>query len=333
MIICPQNVYLVTGCVGFIGYHTTKNLLDKGHKVLGIDSMYPSPDLLVKEWRLSQLIEKNGFIFHRFDFCDMQNNSKIFTDTVNSLGELDAVIHLGGRAGVRQSVDSPYSYYDSNVLGTLNLLEFCRDFGVKKFIFASSSSLYSSVKDVPFSENANTDRTISPYAASKKAAEELCFTYHYLHGIDITIFRFFSVYGPAGRPDMSPFRFVQAIIENIPLTFYGNGTQQRDFTYVEDIVNGIVKGLKPLGYDIINLGSGKPISLKNLVCKIESITGNRAQICYSKTDQADTIITHACIKKAYGKIDWEPKNEIDYGLKKCVEWYEEERSWLRQLIT
>ena len=216
-------------------------------------------------------------------------------------------------------------------MGTLNLLEFCRAHGIKKFVFASSSSLYSGVGKMPFSEDANTDRPISPYAASKKAAEELCFSYHYLHGMDVTVFRFFSVYGPAGRPDMSPFRFIQSVIEGAPLTFFGNGTQQRDFTYIEDIVNGIIKGLKPLGYEIINLGSGRPISLKNLVRRIEFITGKSAEVCYSDPDQADVKITHACIKKAYSKIEWAPRTDLDSGLKACIRWYEKQREWVRRL--
>jgi nucleoside-diphosphate-sugar epimerase len=327
----PQKAYLVTGCAGFIGYHVVENLLNNGCKVLGVDSMYQSPDLCIKDWRLSQLEGSNGFIFCRINFCDVHNFSSLITKALDSIGVLDGVIHLGGRAGIRQSVSNPLDYYESNVLGTLNVLEFCRAHGIKKFVFASSSSLYSGVGEMPFSESVNTDRPISPYAASKKAAEELCFSYHYLHGMDITVFRFFSVYGPAGRPDMSPFRFIQSVIEGVPLTFFGNGTQQRDFTYIEDIVNGIIKGLKPLGYEIINLGSGRPISLKNLVRRIESITGKRAEVCYSDPDQADVKITHACIKKAYSKIEWAPRTDLDSGLKTCIRWYEKQREWVRRL--
>jgi len=326
-----QKAYLVTGCAGFIGYHLVENLLNRGCKVLGVDSMYLSPDLSIKDWRLSQLEDRSEFVFCRIDFCDVQNFSNLITKALESIGELDGVIHLGGRAGIRQSVDRPLDYYESNVLGTLNLLEFCRRYRIEKFVLASSSSLYSGIKTMPLSEEAITDRPISPYAASKKAAEELSFSYHYLNGIDITVFRFFSVYGPAGRPDMSPFKFIQSIIEGFPLTFFGNGAQQRDFTYVTDIVNGIVKGLKPLGYELINLGSGKPFSLKDLVCKIECITGKSAEVRYSDADHVDAQITHACRKKAYNTIGWTPQTDLDIGLRSCIEWYYREREWLSRL--
>ena len=327
-----QKGYLVTGCAGFIGYHVVENLLNNGCKVLGVDSMYQSPDLCIKDWRLSQLEGSDGFIFCRINFCDVHNFSSLITKALDSIGGvLDGVIHLGGRAGIRQSVSNPHDYYESNVLGTLNVLEFCRTHGIKKFVFASSSSLYSGVGEIPFSESINTDRPISPYAASKKAAEELCFSYHYLHGMDITVFRFFSVYGSAGRPDMSPFRFIQSVIEGVPLTFFGNGTQRRDFTYIEDIVNGIIKGLKPLGYEIINLGSGRPISLKNLVRRIEFITEKSAKVRYSSANHADAPITHACIKKAYCTMGWRPQTDLDDGLRLCIDWYYRERAWLSRL--
>jgi len=247
---------LVTGAAGFIGSKVSEFLLADGHTVVGLDNLNDAYDVRLKEWRLGQLKGKHGFEFHRLDITDRTALRKLFTnresDQPNKRDKLDqpnrpfeAVINLAARAGVRQSVENPWIYFEANVTGTLNLLELCREFGIKKFVLASTSSLYGANDTRPFREDANTDGPLSPYAASKKSAEALCYSYHYLYGIDVTALRYFTVYGPAGRPDMSLFRFVQWISEGRPVIVFGDGRQSRDFTYVDDIARGTVAALKP----------------------------------------------------------------------------------------
>ena len=207
--------YMVTGSAGFIGSKVTELLLAGGDRVVGIDSLNDAYDVRLKSWRLAQLEGQPGFTFHRLDIVNREALHQVFSS------EFDGVINLAARAGVRQSVENPWVYLETNVVGTLNLLELCREFGVNKFVLASTSSLYGANNTLPFREDANTDGPLSPYAASKKGAEALCYTYHYLYGMDITIPRFFTVYGPAGRPDMSLFRFVQWIAQGRPVTVYG----------------------------------------------------------------------------------------------------------------
>jgi nucleoside-diphosphate-sugar epimerase len=232
-----------------------------------------------------------------------------------------AVINLAARAGVRPSVENPWVYYQANCDGTLNLLELCRRFGVNKFLLASTSSLYGSHNPVPYREDADTDRPLSPYAASKKAAEALCHTYHHLHGIDTTVLRYFTVYGPAGRPDMSVFRFVRRIAEGEPIVVFGDGNQQRDFTYVDDIAAGTVAGLKPLGYEVINLGGDRPVKLSAVIERIGQLTGRTPEIEYRPAHPADVEATWADIQKARQLLGWSPRVAVEEGLRRCVEWY------------
>ena len=225
---------LVTGCAGFIGARVCELLLDAGHRVTGIDSLNDAYDVRLKHWRLARLQNQAGFQFHQLDIAERTGLEHGALETTS----FDAVINLAARAGVRYSVENPWVYYEANTIGTLNLLEFCRARGIGKFVLASSSSLYGDDSPLPFREDTNTDHPLSPYAASKKAAEMLCYTYHALYGLDVTVFRYFTVYGPAGRPDMMPFRLTQWISEGRPVTVYGDGTQSRDFTYVDDIAAG-----------------------------------------------------------------------------------------------
>ena len=234
---------LVTGCAGFIGARVTELLLNQGHTVVGVDNLNDAYDVRLKHWRLARLEGRPGFTFHRLDITDRMALHTLFEALAVS-GLLSAVVNLAARAGVRQSVENPWVYYETNVTGTLNLLELCREYGGKKFVLASTSSLYGANNPRPFCEDADTDEPLSPYAASKKAAETLCYTYYYLYGLDVTVLRYFTVYGPAGRPDMSLFRFVQWISEGRPVIVYGDGTQERDFTYVDDIARGTLAALK-----------------------------------------------------------------------------------------
>ena len=331
---------LVTGCAGFIGSKVSELLLAEGHAVVGLDNVNDAYDVRLKQWRLKQLEGKPGFEFHRLDICDRT----ALSDHFHSLfairhSPIDAVINLAARAGVRQSVENPWVYFDTNVTGTLNLLALCREFGIKKFVLASTSSLYGAVLNGrdrlnrPFREDDVTDRPLSPYAASKKAAEALCYTYHYLSGIDVTVLRYFTVYGPAGRPDMSPFRFVQWISESRPVVIYGDGKQSRDFTYLEDVARGTVAALKPLGYEVINLGSDKPIVLNEAIHLVERLVDRRANIQSKPRHPADVTETWADISKARRILDWRPQTDFKEGLLKSVEWYRENREWAKEIET
>jgi nucleoside-diphosphate-sugar epimerase len=243
------------------------------------------------------------------------------------------VINLAARAGVRQSVQDPWIYVATNVTGTLNLLEFCRESGVGKFVLASTSSLYGARNPRPFREDADTDGPLSPYAASKKAAEAMCYAYHHLYDLDVTVFRYFTVYGPAGRPDMSVFRFVQWISEGQPVTVYGDGQQSRDFTHVADIARGTVAGLRPLGYEVINLGSDEPVVLMDAIRQIEEITGRPAQLEFLPRHRADVLATWADISKAERLLGWRPRLSFREGLEGAVAWYRDNQDWAREIVT
>ena len=235
-----MSSYLLTGAAGFIASRVCLQLLEQGHRVVGIDNMNDAYDVRLKEWRLRQIEGTPGFTFRRADISEKGALDSVFAQEKSNSGRpFDAVINLAARAGVRQSVENPWVYVDTNITGTLNLLELCRTHGVKKFLMASTSSLYGAHNPRPFREDADTAKVLSPYAASKKAGEVLCYTYHYLYGLDIAIPRYFTVYGPAGRPDMSLFRFTQWISEGKPVTVFGDGNQSRDFTFVDDIARGL----------------------------------------------------------------------------------------------
>jgi nucleoside-diphosphate-sugar epimerase len=207
----------------------------------------------------------------------------------------------------------------------------CRAFGVGKFVLASTSSLYGATTPTPFREDANTDRPLSPYAASKKAAEVLCYTYHYLYGLDVTLLRYFTVYGPAGRPDMSVFRFIRWIAEGEPVVLYGDGAQERDFTYVDDIAQGTVQALKPVGFEVINLGADRPVKLRDMIGMLEGLLERVAKIEQRAAHEADVRATWADISKAREVLDWKPKTTLEEGLRHSVEWYRENRAWAREV--
>lgn len=320
--------YLVTGCAGFIGWKVTEFLIADGHTVVGIDNINDAYDVSVKNWRLAQLQELSDFHYNCLDICDPKTLEPLFAQ------EFDAVINLAARAGVRQSVENPWIYIETNITGTLNLLELSRVHQVNKFILASTSSLYGAKNPLPFNEEADTNGPLSPYAASKKGAEALCHSYHHLYDIDITIFRFFTVYGPAGRPDMSAFRFVKWISEGHPVTVYGDGKQSsRDYTYVEDIARGVIAGLKPLGYSVINLGSDSPIVLIDTIRLIEEMVGKKAELSHQPFHPADVRATWADIKKAEKLLGWYPQVSFRDGIAELVKWYQTHRSWVKDIPT
>jgi nucleoside-diphosphate-sugar epimerase len=322
-------IFLVTGAAGFIGSKVCEFLLADGHAVSGIDNLNDAYDVRLKQWRLSRLRGNPKFQFFQFDITDVSVMRTLFEGGRT----YDGVINLAARAGVRQSVAYPAIYYETNVTGTLNLLELCREYDVKKFVLASSSSLYGAKNPRPFREDANTDYPFSPYAASKKAAETLCYTYHYLHGLDVTVLRYFTVYGPAGRPDMSAFRFVQWICEGRPVMVYGDGKQSRDFTYVDDIAVGTIAALRPLGYQVINLGSDRPIEVREVICLLEELISKEAQIGFKRAHPADVPATWADIRRAEQLLDWRPQYSFRKGLAQLVAWYQENREWASTIAT
>lgn len=317
---------LLTGAAGFIGAKTAELLLKSGYKVVGVDNMNDYYDVSIKEWRIKSIIGDGAFVFHKADIEDYQYMKSLFENN-----KFTAVVNLAARAGVRYSEENPHIYMSTNAQGTLNLLELMRKFEVKKFVLASTSSLYAG-QQIPFKETLPVNTPISQYAATKKAAEVTTYTYHYLYGIDATICRYFTVYGPAGRPDMSPYRFVKWVIEGTPIILYGDGTQSRDFTYVDDIARGTVAALKNVGYEIINLGGGQnPITLNEMIKLIERYSGSTAKINYQPVQKTDMVETMADIEKAKTVLNWSPRVSFEEGIKKTVEWYMSNREWLKNI--
>ena len=323
--------YMVTGCAGFIGARVTEMLLEQGCEVIGVDNLNNAYDTRLKEWRLARLVAQPGFVFKQADIVDSGQLQDL--EQSGDIEGVQGVVNLAARAGVRESVIDPWVYYDTNVTGTLNLLDVCRRHKIEKFVLASSSSLYGASAPIPFAEEAGTDAPLSPYSASKKAAEGLCHVYHHLHGVDISILRYFTVYGPAGRPEMSAFRFVQWIFEERPATIYGDGTQRRDFTYIDDIARGTVAALKPLGYEIINLGSNSPVDLKEFIALVEGLVGKKAKCEYTPAHAADMDVTWADITKAKQLLDWQPQVPFTEGIERLVEWYQQNRDWAKEIAT
>ena len=321
---------MLMGCAGFIGARVASLLLDAGHEVAGVDALNTSHASRLQEWRLGNLADNRGFTFHPVDIRDMEATRLVFTGCART-GRLSAVINLAALAGVRNNVENPRPYYEVNVLGTLNLLEICREFGVGRFILASTSSVYGAEIDGPVSESADSSRPLSPYAASKKAAEALLFSYHHLHGIDGVALRYFTVYGPAGRPDMSVFKFVRAVAEGEPITVYGDGTQQRDFTYVDDIARGTKAALQVSGYETVNLGYGCPVVLNDVIRLVEEAVGNSAIIEYQERHAADPLMTWADVSRARTLLAWTPEVGIEEGIRRTVDWYMNNREWAKQL--
>lgn len=321
--------YLVTGTAGFIGSKVTEFLLDAGHEVVGVDNMNDAYDVTLKHWRLKQLEGRKGLAFHKVDLCDQPALAKVF----EGAGKIEAVINLAARAGVRQSVENPWVYIDTNTTGSLNLLELCRTREVPKFVLASTSSLYGAHNPMPYREDADTSRPLSPYASSKKGAEVMAYTYHYLYKIDVTVFRYFTVYGPAGRPDMSLFRFVQWISEGRPLLVYGDGSQSRDFTYVDDIARGTIAGTRKVGYEVINLGSDTPTVLMDVIRYTEERLGKKAIFKHVPMHPADVTATWADITKARTLLEWEPRTNWKQGVDNLIEWYNANRDWAKGVAT
>jgi len=318
--------YLLTGAAGFIGARTAELLLEQGHRVVGLDSMNDYYPVRLKEHRLERLRAHEGFSFYPLDIEDMPSMSQVFSGA-----RFDAVINLAARAGVRYSMENPHVYLTTNAGGTLNLLELMREHGIGKLVQASTSSLYAG-QPMPFCEDLSVNQPISPYAASKKAAEVMAYTYHHLYGIDVSVVRYFTVYGPAGRPDMAPLRFVRWIDEGAPIRLFGDGGQARDFTYVDDCACGTIAALKPLGYEVLNIGGGsEPVTINTMIACFARRLGKEPVIDYQPAHQADMRETSADITRARELLGWEPKVGWQEGFDRTVDWYCENRGWLAEL--
>lgn len=322
--VASPPIFLVTGCAGFIAAEVARQLLAAGHRVVGIDNVNDYYDTRLKDHRTAALTAAFGdsFTFVRGDIEDMACLQSLFDSH-----PFDAVLNLAARAGVRYSLENPHVYLTTNAAGSLNLLEQMRHHGVTKYVLASTSSLYAG-QPMPFVETLPVNTPISPYAASKKAAEAMAYSYHHLFGIDVTVCRYFTVYGPAGRPDMSIFRFIRWIDDGVPIELFGDGGQSRDFTYVTDIAAGTIAALRPVGYEIVNLGGGgTPVTLNEVIAKLETLLGKKASIRQEPFHKADMKITSADITKAGDLLDWRPVVGLDEGLAESVHWYREHQPW------
>lgn len=319
--------YLLTGVAGFIAWRVAEMLLADGHTVVGVDNMNDAYDVRMKQWRLDRITGHPNFSFHQFDISDRGAVQRLPGH------DFDAVINLAARAGVRQSVQDPWVYVDTNVTGTLNLLELCKDRGIPKFVLASTSSVYGEDAPLPTAEEATSSRPLQPYAASKKGAEALCHAYHYLFDIDVTVFRYFTVYGPAARPDMVMFRFTQWISEGRPVMLNGDGEQTRGFTYVDDIARGTILGLQPVGFEIMNLGGHESVSINHLIGLLEAKIGKKGHVERRPRHPADMLANWADVEKAGRLLGWEPQVALEQGIASLVDWYNAERSWAREIET
>ena len=323
-----MKTVLVTGTAGFIASRVSKLLLDQGVEVVGLDNLNDAYDIRMKRHRLASLEGREGFTFVEADIENLYELEPVF-----SANRFDAIFNLAARAGVRYSIEDPHVYLRSNAQGALNLMELMHRHGCGKLVLASTSSLYAG-QPMPFREDLPVEKPLSPYAASKKAAEVLSYTYHHLYGIDVSILRYFTVYGPAGRPDMAPFRFIKWIHEGTPITVFGDGSQTRDFTYVDDIARGTLLAAKPMGegskagHEVINLGGGKtPISLLDFIGKIEDRLGKKAEIVWQPMSASEMQDTAADIAKAKTMLGWEPEIDLDKGLDATVARYLENQNW------
>lgn len=321
--------YIVTGSAGFISARVVDLLLEAEHQVVGVDNLNDAYDIRLKHWRLNRHLANPAYTFEKLDIASRTDLDAL----AQRLGKVDAVINLAARAGVRSSVADPWSYYDTNVTGALNMLELCRQLNIPKFVHASSSSVYGDNNPMPYYEDANTDLPLQPYAASKKASEVLAYTYHYLHGLDVTVFRYFTVYGPAARPDMAMFRFTQWIAEGKTVKMNGDGEQSRGFTYVDDIARGTILGLQPTGFEIFNLGGHEVITMNNLIHLFESKLHKQAHLEFQARHMADALGNYADVTKAKQKLNWKPEVGLDEGVSRLVDWYLKEQTWASQVVT
>jgi UDP-glucuronate 4-epimerase len=308
---------LVTGGAGFIGSHLVEKLLSENHEVVCLDNFDDYYNPKIKQENIRGLIGNKNYTLIEGDIRDVSVLNRCFHEK-----KIDAVVHLAARAGVRPSIQQPELYYDVNVIGTLRLIEAMKIAGVKKLVFASSSSVYGDNPKVPFSEFDSVDNPISPYAATKKASELICHTYHHLYNFDIFCLRFFTVYGPRQRPEMAIHQFTNHVFSGIPITLFGDGSTKRDYTYIDDIVTAVMAAIERVeGYEIINVGGSRTVALIDLVRLIEKYSGNEAIIEYKPEQAGDVKQTYAEISKAERILNYSPQTTIEDGIEKFITWY------------
>ena len=318
-----RDPILVTGVAGFIGSHVAETLLARGEIVVGIDEVNDYYDVKVKEQNIALLkaMAPDSFFFYKTDLCARETMEKIW-----KTHHPKRVVHLAARAGVRPSIDDPICYVKSNVEATTLLLELAAKNGNTSFVFASSSSVYGGSSKTVFRETDAVDAPVSPYAATKKATELIAHTYHHLYGMNVAGLRFFTVFGPRGRPDMAPLKFVDKISRGLPIQQFGDGSSSRDYTYIDDVVSGVIKSLdRPLGYQIYNLGNGVPTRLRDFIRLVEVATGKKAIIDYLPDQPGDVPRTCADISKAETLLDYDPKTPFPEGITKLVAWYNNQK--------
>jgi UDP-glucuronate 4-epimerase len=304
---------LVTGGAGFIGSHLVLKLLDKGHDVIVVDNLNDYYDVSLKEKRLSLFIDRVKF--YKVDITDNTALKIVFNEN-----KIDKICHLAAQAGVRYSLENPFIYADTNYCGTVNIFEFAKQFEVKHVVFASTSSVYG-LNKTPFTEDMKVDTPISIYSASKRACELLAHTYNYLFGLSVTCLRFFTVYGPFGRPDMALFKFTKNILADESIDVYNKGDMKRDFTYVSDIVDGFLKCFGRSGYEIFNLGAGKTTALMDYIKTLEKCLGKKAKMNLLPMQPGDVKETSADITKASKELGFKPKIDVTTGVSNFVDWY------------
>ena len=312
---------LVTGGAGFIGSHLVEELLGAGREVVCLDSFTAYYDPRMKRANLDRLLSIAKFPVYEADVRDEAACERAFAEH-----RIEALAHLAASVGVRHSVEHPEVYEDVNCRGTINLLKLAVRHGVPKFVFGSTSSIYGATKQIPFREDDPVDTPISPYAASKRAAELFCYTFHHLHGLSVASVRFFTVYGPWGRPDMSVYKFTKLIDEGKPIPVFGDGTARRDFTYCKDIVQGVARAIDaPMGFEVFNLGESKVVELNHVISLIERALGKKARREVLPAQAGDVPITYADINKARRLLGYDPQYPIEKGIQLFVDWYLHER--------
>ncbi|GGB53111.1 NAD-dependent epimerase [Oceanisphaera marina] len=318
--------YLVTGAAGFIGMHTSKRLLDMGYEVVGLDNLNDYYDPALKEYRLEQLLPYPNFRFVKQDLADRKSIAELFKKE-----RFQRVIHLAAQAGVRYSLEAPFDYVDSNLVGMMTILEGCRHNEVEHLVYASSSSVYGMNAKIPFSETDMVDNPVSLYAATKKANELMAHSYSHLYKISTTGLRFFTVYGPAGRPDMAPWLFTEAIIQGRPIKVFNHGKMQRDFTYIDDIVEGIIRIQNVIPeqtapYSLYNIGNNQPVELKSFIEAIEKACDKEAEKIYMGMQPGDVPATYADTSRLEQSANYKPTTSIEVGLKSFADWYRQYNS-------
>ncbi len=312
---------LVTGGAGFIGSHLVDKLLERGEKVICVDDFNDFYDPAIKRTNIRPHLDFDSYTLIETDIRDRDRLDELFRKH-----DVRKIVHLAARAGVRPSLEQPFLYEDVNIKGTMNLLELARSSKVEQFVLASSSSVYGANERVPFSEEDRIDRTVSPYAATKYAGELMCHTYHHIYGIPTTCLRFFTVYGPRQRPEMAIHKFTRLLYEGTPIPMYGDGSTARDYTYIDDIIAGVLASLdRPFPFEIFNLGESVTVSLRSLIDTLERVSGRKANIEQLSLQPGDVTITYADVFKARRLLDYAPSTSIETGLTHFLAWFEKAR--------